>query len=102
MLEGKSMPSNMAADTNHANFVVKSKYHKISPLNEFPLKFRVQDNFYVLCQFLASARLQLTVEGKHWSRDLLVQEAYWERQINRSMANMAEKKKVCFFQSGQI
>ena len=44
MLEGKSMPSNMAADTNHANFVVKSKYHKIFPLNEFPLKFRVQDN----------------------------------------------------------
>ena len=38
------MPSNMAADTNHANFVVKSKYHKIFPLNEFPLKFRVQGN----------------------------------------------------------
>ena len=55
------MPSNMAADTNHANFVVKSKYHKISPLIAFPLKFRGQDNFYVLCQFLASARLQLTV-----------------------------------------
>ena len=43
MLEGKSMPSNMAANTNHANFVVKSKYHKISPLNAFPFKFRVQD-----------------------------------------------------------
>jgi len=31
----------------------------------------------VLCQFLASARVQLTVLGKHWSRDLLVQEAYY-------------------------
>ena len=41
MLEGKSMPSNMAANTNHTNFVVKSKYHKISPLNAIPLKFRV-------------------------------------------------------------
>ena len=33
MLEGKSMPSN--------HFVEKSKCHKISPLNAFPLKFRV-------------------------------------------------------------
>ena len=41
MLEGKSMPSNMAANTNHTNFVVKPKYHKVSPLNAFPLKFRV-------------------------------------------------------------
>ena len=43
MLEGKSMPSNMAAYTNHATLlhVKKSKYHKISPLNAFPLKFWV-------------------------------------------------------------
>jgi len=45
MLEGKSMPSNMAAHTNHAGahscyFVEKSKYYKLSPLNAFPLKFR--------------------------------------------------------------
>ena len=31
------------------------------PLNAFALKFRVLDNFYVLCQFLASARFQLIV-----------------------------------------
>ena len=42
-------------------FVEKSKCHKISPLNAFPLEFQVQDNFCVLCQFLASARLQLIV-----------------------------------------
>ena len=42
-------------------FVEKSKYHKISPLNAFPLKYRVLDNFYVLCQFLASVRFQLIV-----------------------------------------
>ena len=53
-------------------FVEKSKCHKISPLKTFPLKFRLYDNFYVLCQFLASARFQLIV----WSRDLLVQVAY--------------------------
>ena len=40
-------------------FVEKSKCRKISPLNVFPLKFRVLDNFYVLCQFVASARFQL-------------------------------------------
>ena len=40
MLEGKSMPSNIAANTNHTT-LCKSKCHKISPLNEFPLKFRV-------------------------------------------------------------
>ena len=41
MLERKSMPSNMAANTNHATLLKKSKCHKISPLNAFPLKFRV-------------------------------------------------------------
>ena len=41
------------------HFVEKSNYHKISPLNVFPLKFQEQDNFYVFCQLLASARLQL-------------------------------------------
>ena len=55
MLEGKSMPSNMAAN------IEKSKCHKISPLNAFPLKFRVYDNFYEFCQVLATARLQLDV-----------------------------------------
>ena len=35
MLEGKSMPSNMTA--LQYNFVEKSKRHKISPLNAFPL-----------------------------------------------------------------
>ena len=42
-------------------FVAKSKWHKVSPFNVFPLKFRLYDNFYVLCQFLASERLQLIV-----------------------------------------
>ena len=42
------MSSNIAANTNHTiYFVDKSKCHKISPLHAFPLKFRVQDNFYV-------------------------------------------------------
>ena len=39
----------------------KSTSHKMSSLNAFPLKFRVYDNFYVLFQFLASARFQLNV-----------------------------------------
>ena len=54
MLEGKGVPSNMVAITLHY-FVEKSKCHKIAPLNLFPLKFQVWDNFYVLSQFLASA-----------------------------------------------
>ena len=45
MLEGNSMPSNMAAQYasqyKSYYFVEKSKNHKISPLNAFPLKFRV-------------------------------------------------------------
>ena len=42
MLEGKSMPSNMAAmQYKSYYFVEKSKCYKISPLNAFPLKFRV-------------------------------------------------------------
>ena len=59
MLEGKSMPSNMAANTNHTTLLKNQKSHEISSLNAFPLKFGVQDNFYVLCQFLALARFQL-------------------------------------------
>ena len=40
-------------------FVEKSKCLNISLfINAFPLKFRVQENFYVLYQFLASARFQ--------------------------------------------
>ena len=63
MLEDKNMPSNMAASTQYKlyYFNKKSKCHKISPLNVFPLKFRVSDNFYVLCQFLAPARFQIIV-----------------------------------------
>ena len=43
MLEGKSMPFNMAANTNQINQIKsnQSKCHKISFLNAFPLKFRV-------------------------------------------------------------
>ena len=42
-------------------FSEKSKSHKITPINAFPLKFRVYDNSYLLCRFLASARFQLIV-----------------------------------------
>ena len=39
MLEGKSMPSNMAANTNNTT-LLKSQ-SAIPPLNAFPLKLRV-------------------------------------------------------------
>ena len=55
MLEGKVVPSNMAANTNHTTLLKKSNCHKISPLNGFALKVGMQDNFDVLCPFLASA-----------------------------------------------
>ena len=38
MLEGKSMPPTWQPIESYY-FVEKSKYHKISPLNAFPLKF---------------------------------------------------------------
>ena len=41
MLEGKSMPSNMAANTNHTGLLKNQGAIKHSPLNAFPLKFRV-------------------------------------------------------------
>ena len=39
MLDGKLVPSNMAANTNHTTLLKKSKCHKMSPLNGFALKF---------------------------------------------------------------
>ena len=61
MFEGKSMPSNKTANTNDTILLKKSKCRKISPLHAFPLKPRVQDNFFVVCQFLTSARFPLIV-----------------------------------------
>ena len=55
MLEGKSMPSNMAAYTNHATLLKNQSATKYLPQMHFltyfltPLKFHVQDNFYVFC-----------------------------------------------------
>ena len=60
ILEGKSMPSNMAAYTNHAA-LLKNQSIKIPPLNAFPLKFFGCKIIFVFCRFLATARLQLTV-----------------------------------------
>ena len=51
----------MSANTNHTTLLQNQSAIKISPLNAFPLKFRVRDNFYVLCLFLASARFQIIV-----------------------------------------
>ena len=41
MLEGKSIPFNLAANTNHTTSLKKSKCHKMFPLNVFPLKIGV-------------------------------------------------------------
>ena len=43
-------------------------------MHGFLFYFLLRDTAHTL--FLATARLQLTVLGKHWSRDLLVREAY--------------------------
>ena len=39
MLEGKSMPSNMAANTNHATLLKNQSTNKTYPLNAFSLNF---------------------------------------------------------------
>ena len=41
MLEGKSMPSNMAANTNHTTLLKNQSAIKSCPTNAFPLKSRV-------------------------------------------------------------
>ena len=46
----------LEANTNHTTLLKNQSANKISPLNAFPLKFQVEDNFYLLCKFLASAR----------------------------------------------
>ena len=42
------MPSNMTANAKHTKLLKNQSAIKC-PLNAFPLKFRVQDNFYLLC-----------------------------------------------------
>ena len=61
MLEGKGMPSNMAANTNHTTLLKKQSAIKYLPEIKFLLKFWGKEYFYELCQFLASARFQLIV-----------------------------------------
>ena len=41
MLEGKSRPSNIAANTNHTTLLKNQTAIKYFPLNAFHLKFRV-------------------------------------------------------------
>ena len=41
MLKGKSMPSNMAANTNHTALLKNQTDIKKSPVNVFPLKVHV-------------------------------------------------------------
>ena len=41
MLEVKSMPSNMVANTNHTTLLKNQSTIKISSLNAFPLKLQV-------------------------------------------------------------
>ena len=50
MLEGKSMPSNMAANTNHTTLLNNQSAIKlVSPLNAFPLKFQDWCNTIFMC-----------------------------------------------------
>ena len=60
MFQGKSMPSNMAANTNHTSLLKNQSAIKYLPEMRFLSNFGCK-NFYVLHQFLASARFQLNV-----------------------------------------
>ena len=83
--QGKSSFGHMAANTNQFLTVLKkSRFHKISPLNVFPLKF------YVHCQFLVSARFQLLVLKK----EALVMCALNLMQVAYCMAQVVLKKLV--------
>ena len=62
MLEGKSMPSNMAANTNHTTLLKNQSAINYLPKMRFLSNFGCKKiSFYVFCQFLASARFQLIV-----------------------------------------
>ena len=60
MLEGKSMPSNMATNTNHTTLLKNQSAIKYLREMRFLSNFGYEINF-VLCQFLASAKFQLIV-----------------------------------------
>ena len=57
------------------------------PYIAFSLKFRVKDNFYRLCQFLAYAKFQLIVYRMHWLRDPLVQQQQQQQQQKTLLIN---------------
>ena len=61
MLDGKSMPSNMAANTNHTTLLKNQSAIKHLPQMRSISNFGCKIIFYVLCRFLASARFQLIV-----------------------------------------
>ena len=58
----------------------------------------------MLCQFLGSARFQLIVERKHWSRDFLVQVAYytWTPWFRRKTKEKTIYSQACLFQDSLI
>ena len=70
------MLSNMDANTNHTTLLKNQSAIKHLPQMRSISNFGCKIIFYVLCRFLASARFQLIVQRKHWSRDLFVQVAY--------------------------
>ena len=53
--------------------------------------------FYALRQFLASARFQLIVLRKHWSRDLYVQVAYDNNNNNNNIELILKLKSYSDF-----
>ena len=62
MLEGKSMPSNMAANTSHTTLLKNQSAIKYLPKMRFLSNFGCKIiSFYAFCHFLASTRFQLIV-----------------------------------------
>ena len=76
MLEGKSMPSNMAANTNHTTLLKNQSAIKYLPFMRYLSNFGCKIIFKGSVTFFHQQDSKSLFLRKRWSRDLLVQVAY--------------------------
>ena len=76
MLEGKSMPSNMAANTNHTTLLKNQSAIKYLPFMRYLSNFGCKIIFKSSGTFFHQQDSKSLFLRKCWSRDLLVQVAY--------------------------
>ena len=90
MLEGKSMPSNMAANTNHTSLLKNQSAIKYLPSMRFLSNFGCKIIFMCSVNFCHQQDSNSSFKG-HWSRNLLVQLAYSTTSTSFTTSNSFTK-----------